>query len=88
MFVLFGSPTSNKIGNVSVTIYEQQPGCNIPTQLIYAEASGSEKDSKIYCPTTRNFKLTEPIEWFKVKEMFLDVNMNYKINIDFKKRIP
>lgn len=59
------SPTSNKIGNVSVTIYEQQPGCNIPTQLIYAEASGSEKDSKIYCPTTRNFKLTEPIEWFK-----------------------
>lgn len=59
------SPTSNKTGDVNVTIYEKQPGCNIPEQLIYAEISGSEKDSRIYCPTATKYNWTEPIEWFK-----------------------
>lgn len=64
----FDSPTFNKIGYVNVTIYKKQPDCNIPDHLMYSTTSGSEKNSKIYCPTIDLYNWTAPIEWFKVKE--------------------
>ncbi|XP_019660498.2 interleukin-1 receptor-like 1 isoform X1 [Ailuropoda melanoleuca] len=59
------SPTSNKIGYVNVTIYKKQPDCNIPDHLIYSTTSGSEKNSKINCPTIDLYNWTAPVEWFK-----------------------
>ncbi|XP_054977290.1 interleukin-1 receptor-like 1 [Sorex araneus] len=56
------SPTSNKTGYVNVTIYEKQPGCN---QLLYQPTTGSEKNSRISCPTIKMFNWTAPIEWLK-----------------------
>nr|XP_025724848.1 interleukin-1 receptor-like 1 isoform X1 [Callorhinus ursinus] len=59
------SPTFNKIGYVNVTIYKKNPECNIPDHLIYSTTSGSEKNSKIYCPTIDLYNWTTPVEWFK-----------------------
>ncbi|XP_077605492.1 interleukin-1 receptor-like 1 [Crocuta crocuta] len=59
------SPTFNKTGYVNVTIYKKQPDCNIPDHLMYSTTSGSEKNSKIYCPTIDLYNWTAPIEWFK-----------------------
>ncbi|XP_047601425.1 interleukin-1 receptor-like 1 [Lutra lutra] len=59
------SPTSNKTGNVNVTIYRKQPDCNVPDHLIYSTTSGSEKNSKIHCPTIDLYNWTAPVEWFK-----------------------
>ncbi|XP_007172186.1 interleukin-1 receptor-like 1 [Balaenoptera acutorostrata] len=59
------SPTSNKTGYVNVTIYKKQPGCDIPDFLIYSTTSGSEKNSRIYCPTIDLYNWTAPVEWFK-----------------------
>ncbi|XP_027478539.1 interleukin-1 receptor-like 1 isoform X1 [Zalophus californianus] len=59
------SPTFNKIGYVNVTIYKKKPECNIPDHLIYSTTSGSEKNSKIYCPTIDLYNWTTPVEWFK-----------------------
>nr|KAF6301301.1 interleukin 1 receptor like 1 [Pipistrellus kuhlii] len=59
------SSTSNKTGHVNVTIYKKQPGCKIPDDLIYSTTSGSEKNSKIYCPTIGLYNWTAPVEWFK-----------------------
>ncbi|XP_069902953.1 interleukin-1 receptor-like 1 [Globicephala melas] len=59
------SPTSNKTGYVNVTIYKKQPGCDIPDFLIYSTTSGSERNSKIYCPTIDLYNWTAPVEWFK-----------------------
>ncbi|XP_021535964.1 interleukin-1 receptor-like 1 [Neomonachus schauinslandi] len=59
------SPTFNKIGYVNVTIYKKQPECNIPDHLIYSTTCGSEKNSKIYCPTIDLYNWTAPVEWFK-----------------------
>ncbi|KAB0393903.1 hypothetical protein E2I00_002558, partial [Balaenoptera physalus] len=58
-------PTSNKTGYVNVTIYKKQPGCDIPDFLIYSTTSGSEKNSRIYCPTIDLYNWTAPVEWFK-----------------------
>ncbi|XP_066120971.1 interleukin-1 receptor-like 1 isoform X3 [Saccopteryx bilineata] len=58
-------PTFNKTGYVNVTIYKKQPDCNIPDDLIYSTTSGTEKNSKIYCPTITLYNWTEPVEWFK-----------------------
>lgn len=54
---------------MNVTIYKKQPGCKIPDDLIYSTTSGSEKNSKIYCPTIDLYNWTAPVEWFKVKEI-------------------
>lgn len=62
--ILRGS-TFNKTGDVNVTIYKKQPGCKIPDDLIYSTTSGSEKNSKIYCPTIDLYNWTAPVEWFK-----------------------
>lgn len=59
------SSTFVKIGHVNVTIYKKQPGCKIPDDLIYSTTSGSEKNSKIYCPTISLYNWTAPVEWFK-----------------------
>ncbi|XP_058390641.1 interleukin-1 receptor-like 1 [Diceros bicornis minor] len=59
------SPTVNKTGYVNVTIYKKQPDCNIPDYLMYSTTSGSEKNSKIYCPTIDLYNWTAPVEWFK-----------------------
>lgn len=59
------SPTSNKTGYLNVTIYKKQPDCNIPDHLIYSTTLGSEKNTKIYCPTINLYNWTAPIEWFK-----------------------
>ncbi|XP_059973724.1 interleukin-1 receptor-like 1 [Mesoplodon densirostris] len=59
------SPTSNKTGYVNVTIYKKQPGCDIPDFLLYSTTSGSERNSKIYCPTIDLYNWTAPVEWFK-----------------------
>lgn len=62
----FSSPTTNKTGYVNVTIYKKQPDCRIPDHLIYSTTYGSEKNSKIYCPTIDFYNWTAPVEWFKV----------------------
>ncbi|XP_014647180.1 PREDICTED: interleukin-1 receptor-like 1 isoform X1 [Ceratotherium simum simum] len=59
------SSTVNKTGYVNVTIYKKQPDCNIPDYLMYSTTSGSEKNSKIYCPTIDLYNWTAPVEWFK-----------------------
>lgn len=66
----FNSSTSNKTGHVNVTIYKKQPDCKIPDDLIYSTISGTEKNSKIYCPTIGLYNWTAPVEWFKVKEIW------------------
>ncbi|XP_045684667.1 interleukin-1 receptor-like 1 isoform X3 [Phyllostomus hastatus] len=59
------SPTFIKTGYVNVTIYKKQPDCNIPDDMIYSTTSGSEKNSKIFCPTIDLYNWTAPVEWFK-----------------------
>ncbi|KAM5320097.1 interleukin-1 receptor-like 1 [Glossophaga mutica] len=59
------SPSFIKTGYVNVTIYAKQPDCSIPDDMIYSTTSGSEKNSKIFCPTIDLYNWTEPIEWFK-----------------------
>ncbi|XP_036916707.1 interleukin-1 receptor-like 1 [Sturnira hondurensis] len=59
------SPTFNKTGYVNVTIYKKQPDCNIPDDMIYSTTVGSEKNSKIFCPTIFLYNWTAPVEWFK-----------------------
>nr|KAF6279122.1 interleukin 1 receptor like 1 [Myotis myotis] len=59
------SSTFVKTGHVNVTIYKKQPGCKIPNGLIYSKTFGSEKNSKIYCPTIKRYNWTAPVEWFK-----------------------
>ncbi|XP_069349955.1 interleukin-1 receptor-like 1 [Eulemur rufifrons] len=59
------SPTFNKTGYRNVTIYKKQPNCNIPDYLMYSTISGSEKNSKIHCPTVDLYNWTAPLEWFK-----------------------
>nr|KAF6447082.1 interleukin 1 receptor like 1 [Rousettus aegyptiacus] len=59
------SPTFNKTGYVNVTIYKKQPGCNISDDLMYSTTFGSEKNSRINCPTISLYNLTAPVEWFK-----------------------
>ncbi|KAL0620261.1 Interleukin-1 receptor-like 1 [Plecturocebus cupreus] len=59
------SPTSNMTGYANVTIYKKQLDCNVPDYLMYSTVSGSEKNSKIYCPTIDLYNWTAPLEWFK-----------------------
>ncbi|XP_020012988.2 interleukin-1 receptor-like 1 isoform X2 [Castor canadensis] len=59
------SPTLNMTGYVNVTIYKKQSGCNIPDYLMYSTVSGSEKNSRISCPTIDLYNWTAPLEWFK-----------------------
>ncbi|XP_053444505.1 interleukin-1 receptor-like 1 [Nycticebus coucang] len=59
------SPNVNKTRYVNVTIYKKQPDCNTPDYLIHSTVSGSEKNSKIYCPTIDLYNWTAPLEWFK-----------------------
>nr|XP_024651336.1 interleukin-1 receptor-like 1 [Macaca nemestrina] len=61
------SPTFNRTGYANVTIYKKQPDCNVPDYLMYSTVSGSEKNSKIYCPTIDLYNWTAPLEWFKVR---------------------
>ncbi|XP_033257597.2 interleukin-1 receptor-like 1 isoform X3 [Orcinus orca] len=75
------SPTSNKTGYVNVTIYKKQPGCDIPDFLIYSTTSGSERNSKIYCPTIDLYNWTAPVEWFKVKGNVQEIDENHTIRI-------
>ncbi|KAM4866925.1 interleukin-1 receptor-like 1 isoform 1-T2 [Thomomys bottae] len=59
------SPTFNKTGYVNVTIYKKQPDCRIPNHLMYSTVSGSERYSRIHCPTIDLYNWTAPVEWFK-----------------------
>ncbi|XP_062935040.1 interleukin-1 receptor-like 1 isoform X2 [Cynocephalus volans] len=59
------SPTLNRTGHANVTIHKKQPDCNIPDYLIFSTVFGSEKNSKIYCPTIERYNWTAPVEWFK-----------------------
>uniref|UniRef100_A0A8C6RS41 Interleukin-1 receptor-like 1 n=1 Tax=Nannospalax galili TaxID=1026970 RepID=A0A8C6RS41_NANGA len=59
------SPNWNKTGYVNVTIHKKQPDCNIPDYLMYSTVAGSEKNSKISCPTIDLYNWTAPPEWFK-----------------------
>ncbi|XP_017720478.1 interleukin-1 receptor-like 1 isoform X2 [Rhinopithecus roxellana] len=59
------SPTFNRTGYANVTIYKKQPDCKVPDYLMYSTVSGSEKNSKIYCPTIDLYNWTAPLEWFK-----------------------
>ncbi|MBZ3871103.1 Interleukin-1 receptor-like 1, partial [Sciurus carolinensis] len=59
------SPTLNKTGFANVTIYKKQPDCKIPDHLMYSTVSGSEKNSRIFCPTIDLYNWTAPVEWFK-----------------------
>ncbi|EAX01797.1 interleukin 1 receptor like 1 [Homo sapiens] len=59
------SPTFNRTGYANVTIYKKQSDCNVPDYLMYSTVSGSEKNSKIYCPTIDLYNWTAPLEWFK-----------------------
>uniref|UniRef100_A0A2K6C4Q1 Ig-like domain-containing protein n=1 Tax=Macaca nemestrina TaxID=9545 RepID=A0A2K6C4Q1_MACNE len=62
------SPTFNRTGYANVTIYKKQPDCNVPDYLMYSTVSGSEKNSKIYCPTIDLYNWTAPLEWFKKEQ--------------------
>ncbi|ELV11567.1 Interleukin-1 receptor-like 1 [Tupaia chinensis] len=55
----------NKTVFVNVSIYKEQPDCTIPDFLMYLTVRGSEKNSKIYCPTVKYYNWTAPLEWFK-----------------------
>nr|XP_030694571.1 interleukin-1 receptor-like 1 isoform X1 [Globicephala melas] len=81
------SPTSNKTGYVNVTIYKKQPGCDIPDFLIYSTTSGSERNSKIYCPTIDLYNWTAPVEWFKVKGNVQEIDENHTIRIGGSKEL-
>uniref|UniRef100_I3M3P7 Interleukin 1 receptor like 1 n=1 Tax=Ictidomys tridecemlineatus TaxID=43179 RepID=I3M3P7_ICTTR len=59
------SSTLNKTGFANVTIYKKQPDCKIPDYLMYSTVSGSEKNSRISCPTIDLYNWTAPLEWFK-----------------------
>lgn len=83
----FNSPAANKTGYVNVTIYKKQPDCNIPDYLIYSKTSGSEKNSRIYCPTIDLYNWTAPVEWFKVKGNLGETDENNTIKIDASKEI-
>lgn len=83
--ICFNSPTSNKTGYVNVTIHKKQPGCHIPDHLVYTTTSGSEKNSKIVCPTIDLYNWTAPVEWFKVIGNLWEVSENYTMKIDVSK---
>ncbi|XP_037055678.1 interleukin-1 receptor-like 1 isoform X1 [Peromyscus leucopus] len=59
------SPNLNTTGYMNVTIHRQPPDCNIPDYLMYSTVAGSEKNSKITCPTIRLYNRTAPVQWFK-----------------------
>ncbi|XP_028631224.1 interleukin-1 receptor-like 1 isoform X1 [Grammomys surdaster] len=59
------SPTLNKTGYLNVTIYKRPPSCNIPDYLMYQTVHGSDKNSKITCPTIDLYNWTAPVQWFK-----------------------
>ncbi|XP_047378544.1 interleukin-1 receptor-like 1 isoform X3 [Sciurus carolinensis] len=63
--IIRSSPTLNKTGFANVTIYKKQPDCKIPDHLMYSTVSGSEKNSRIFCPTIDLYNWTAPVEWFK-----------------------
>lgn len=67
---------------MNVTIYKKQPDCNISDDFIYSTTSGTEKNSRIYCPTISLYNWTAPVEWFKVKRQFGEIDENYTIKID------
>ncbi|XP_031224690.1 interleukin-1 receptor-like 1 isoform X2 [Mastomys coucha] len=59
------SPNLNKTGYLNVTIHKRPPGCNIPDYLMYSTVHGSDKNSKITCPTIDLYNWTAPVQWFK-----------------------
>lgn len=72
---------------MNVTIYKKQPGCDIPDFLIYSATSGSERNSKIYCPTIDLYNWTAPVEWFKVKGNVQEIDENHTIRIGGSKEL-
>ncbi|XP_033617393.1 interleukin-1 receptor-like 1 [Fukomys damarensis] len=63
--VIRSSPTWNKIGYINITIYKRPTDCHIPDYLMYSTASGSGRNSRIYCPTIDLYNWTAPLKWFK-----------------------
>ncbi|CAH7233493.1 Il1rl1 [Phodopus roborovskii] len=59
------SPDLNTTGYMNVTIHKKPPGCNTPSYLMYSTVAGSEKNSKITCPTIGLYNWTAPVLWFK-----------------------
>ncbi|MEJ1285284.1 interleukin 1 receptor-like 1 [Cricetulus griseus] len=59
------SPDLNTTGYMNVTIHKRPPGCSIPSYLMYSTVAGSEKNSKITCPTIGLYNWTAPVQWFK-----------------------
>ncbi|EHB02415.1 Interleukin-1 receptor-like 1, partial [Heterocephalus glaber] len=59
------SPTWNKTRHTNVTIYKRPTDCHIPDYLMYSTVSGSERNSRIYCPTIDLYNWTAPLKWFK-----------------------
>lgn len=52
---------------------------------MYSTTSGSEKNSKIYCPTIGLYNWTAPVEWFKVGGNLGKIDENCIMKIDAKK---
>lgn len=59
------SPESIKTGSLNVTIYKRPPNCKIPDYMMYSTVDGSDKNSKITCPTIALYNWTAPVQWFK-----------------------
>ncbi|XP_004704499.4 interleukin-1 receptor-like 1 [Echinops telfairi] len=59
------SPTVNFTRSVNLTIYQKQPNCTIPEELLYSTVSGTQKFSRIVCPTAPLYNWTAPLQWFK-----------------------
>ncbi|XP_007957734.1 interleukin-1 receptor-like 1 [Orycteropus afer afer] len=59
------SLTFNWTRSVNLTIYKKQPDCITPDYLMYSTVSGTQKYSKISCPTVELYNWTAPLEWFK-----------------------
>nr|XP_048286176.1 interleukin-1 receptor-like 1 [Myodes glareolus]XP_048286178.1 interleukin-1 receptor-like 1 [Myodes glareolus] len=59
------SPDFNMTEYMNVTIHRKITGCNVPDHLMYKTVSGSEKNSKITCPTISYYNWTAPVQWFK-----------------------
>lgn len=59
------SPESIKTGSLNVTIHKRPPSCKIPDYMMYSTVHGSDKNSKITCPTIALYNWTAPVQWFK-----------------------
>ncbi|XP_075419445.1 interleukin-1 receptor-like 1 [Tenrec ecaudatus] len=59
------SPAFNFTRSVNLTIYQKQPNCTTPDEFLYSTVDGTQKYSRIICPTAELYNWTAPLQWFK-----------------------